>query len=83
MTSRVARHPPDTRAQLQIACWLGELPAEALTTVEREYLLFDLWSEGWTDVEIACHTRMTLYTTGRIRARLGLAAHPARERATA
>ena len=87
MSIRVARHPPATapisRARLQIECWKGELPAEVLTTVEREHLVYELWLDGWTDVEIATHTRMTTYTTGRIRARLGLAAHPARERAIA
>ena len=30
----------------------------------------------WTDVQIAAHTRQTLYTTARIRARLGLGANP-------
>lgn len=87
MTLRIARHPPAaapiSRTRLQIACWKGELPAEILTPAERERLVHELWGYGWTDVEIACHTRMTTYTTGRIRARLGLAAHPAQERATA
>lgn len=82
MSLRIARQPPATapisRARLQIACWKGELPAEILTTAERERLVYELWGYGWTDVEIACHTRMTLYTTARIRARLGLATHPAR-----
>lgn len=60
-------------------CWRGELPAEVLALIdprEVDQLVFDLWSDGWTDVEIATHTRLSTYTTGRIRARLGLAAHP-------
>ncbi|PXY27414.1 hypothetical protein [Prauserella muralis] len=56
-------------------CWAGQLPAELLLTKDRERLVTDLWAAGWTDLEIAVHTRMTTYTTGRIRDRLGLAAH--------
>lgn len=62
---------------------LGEIPAEALSTREREALVRKLHGLGWTDVEIATHTRMTTYTTGRIRSRLGLAAHPTKRGAAA
>lgn len=51
----------------------GDWPAEALSTVERAQLVRILHGRGWSDVEIAAHTLMTTYTTGRIRARLGLA----------
>lgn len=51
----------------------GDWPAEALSTADRQALVLVLHQQGWTDVEIAAHTRMTTYTTGRIRARLGLA----------
>jgi hypothetical protein len=51
----------------------GDWPAEALSTADRARLVRILHKRGWTDVEIAVHTRMTTYTTGRIRARLGLA----------
>lgn len=51
----------------------GTWPAEALSTADRQALVLVLHGRGWTDVEIAAHTRMTTYTTGRIRARLGLA----------
>lgn len=64
--------------QLRAACWRGDEPAEALAPVDPgavEHLVYDLWVQGWTDVEIATHTRMTSYTTARIRARLGLAPH--------
>ena len=67
---------PLSRGRLIDACRRGELPAELLDTSEREHLIYDLWASGWADVEIAQHTRMTTYTTGRIRGRLGLAAHP-------
>ncbi|MFD5245046.1 hypothetical protein ACFWIW_10905 [Amycolatopsis sp. NPDC058340] len=84
MALRIQRLPPLTRpdtapishANVQLACWKGELPAEILATHERDHLVYELWLDGWTDVEIATHTHMTTYTTGRIRARLGLAAHP-------
>lgn len=57
---------------------LGEIPAEALSTREREALVRKLHGLGWTDVEIATHTRMTTYTTVRIRGRLGLVANAQR-----
>jgi hypothetical protein len=80
MGLRVTTGPPDTRyvsrAHLRRCCYAGILPAECLDTHDREQLVYDLWAVGWTDVEIATHTRLTTYTTGRIRARLGLAAHP-------
>lgn len=79
MALRVHIAPPDTatlsRARLWGACYRGDLPAELLPTRDREALLSELHGAGWTDVEIATHTRLTTYTTGRIRARLGLAAH--------
>jgi hypothetical protein len=62
------------------------MPIEALAAVDpaqRDALLTELWKLGWADVEIATHTRMTTYTTGRIRQRLGLAAHRDTGRAVA
>ncbi len=56
-------------------CCLGEFPAEALTTSDRADLVADLHALGWTDVDIASHTKQTTYTTARIRARLGLTAN--------
>lgn len=50
----------------------GREPAEALPTHVRHRLVAQLHGAGWTDVEIAAHTRMTTYTTARIRAGLGL-----------
>ena len=50
----------------------GELPAEALSnTGDREQLVHELWTAGWTDVQIASHTRWSSYTVARIRERLG------------
>jgi hypothetical protein len=57
------------------------VPAEVLPTRDREDLVWHLHERGWTDDEIAEHTFMTLYTTARIRARLGLAPH--QQKATA
>ena len=54
------------------ACLEGDAPAEVLPPNVRELLVAVLHNRGWTDLEIACHTRMTLYTTARIRSRLGL-----------
>ena len=54
---------------------VGDIPAEALTTIEREDLVVMLWGRGWSDNEIARHTRMTLHTTARIRYRLELPPH--------
>jgi hypothetical protein len=51
----------------------GDLPADALSTVDRRALVLVLHNCGWTDVEIASHTRMSTYTTARIREGLGLA----------
>ncbi|PXY17361.1 hypothetical protein [Prauserella flavalba] len=77
---------PDVRRislhRLRAMCWRGEMPAEALALVdptEIDQLLYRLWLNGWTDVEIATHTRMSTYTAARIRDRLGLPAHPARK----
>lgn len=61
-----------TDAALRSACWRGDIPAEALSTEDREQLVYDLWAARWTDAEIATRTQMTTYTTARIRARLGL-----------
>lgn len=55
----------------------GEWPADALSTLDRQALVLVLHQRGWCDVEIASHTRMTTYTTARIRARLGLAVNTA------
>ena len=63
---------PCSRHALRTACWEGTEPAEALTTAEREHLVYRLWALRWCDVEIAAHTRMTTYTAARIRERLGL-----------
>lgn len=79
MSLRITEAPPDTkwlsRQRMLRLAYDGHLPAEALSTKDRETLVWDLHAAGWTDCEIATHTRMTTFTTGRIRARLGLAAH--------
>lgn len=82
-----APQAPDTthpsRRRLWAACWRGEEPAETLALVDGalvEQLFYDLWALGWTDAQIAQHTRHTTYTVARIRARLGLAANTVRRR---
>lgn len=79
MSVQIRRGKPDaaalSRAWLRQACLRGEMPAEVLTTEDREHLVHTLWKRGWTDAEIASHTLMTTYTTARIRSRLKLAAH--------
>jgi hypothetical protein len=54
------------------ACCQGREPAEALDPRDREDLVEELVVQGWTDTEIATLTRMSTYTTARIRTRLGL-----------
>ena len=75
-----APEPPPTRLpssrRFWGMCWRGELPAEALAVVDpklADQLIFDLWRLGWTDTELADHTKHTTYTIARIRTRLGLA----------
>lgn len=69
--------PPVPRSQrwLWIRCWQGLMPAEALPTKDREDLVWHLVQQGWTDEQVAEHTRMTTYTTALIRTRLGLIAN--------
>jgi hypothetical protein len=59
------------------ACCAGREPAEALDPRDREDLVAVLVGRGWTDTEIAVLTRMSTYTTARIRVRLELAANQA------
>lgn len=69
MTAPPIRH---RTSSLWDACWRGDAPAEALPPGWRDQLVYELWSAGWTDQQIADHTRMTLYTAARIRDRMGL-----------
>lgn len=57
------------------ACCAGREPAESLDPRDREDLVASLVERGWTDLEIAVLTRMSMYTTARIRNRLGLRAN--------
>lgn len=74
MTGRDRDHP-GVLGRLYRTCLAGRAPAEELPTYLRERLLARLHGDGWTDLDIAVHTRMTLYTTVRIRERLGLSAN--------
>lgn len=71
MTTR--RYRPSGRPSLAyLACLEGREPAEALSTAERECLVAVLARRGWSAAEIAEHTGMTTYTTGRICDRIRL-----------
>lgn len=72
---------PFTSPQTLALCWAGKEPAELLTRGERDLLVFELWAKGWTDREISAHTKLTEYTTCRIRERLGLPVRRADEEA--
>jgi hypothetical protein len=79
--ARGERHQPRLRSAadrpLQYrAAWDGGEPAEALTPDDRRRLVLDLHDVGWADEDIAQHTRMTTYTTARIRGALGLLPNP-------
>lgn len=80
MTGQAPRPSPTGRYRAALA---GQTPAETLRVDERERLVATLHRCGWTDAQIAAHTRMTLYTTGRIRTRLGLKPHPPESAPTA
>lgn len=54
------------------ACCAGQEPAESLDVRDREDLVAGLVERGWSDVDIAVLTRMSTYTTARIRHRIGL-----------
>jgi len=64
---------PVTDHQVYALCLAGHLPAEILPSGRRRLLIHELHTLGWTDLEIASHTRMTLYTAARLRDQLGLA----------
>lgn len=65
--------PPRSGWRLWRRCWEGREPAESLTPQDREDMIFQLHRHGWSDLDIARLTRLSLYSTGRIRERLGLA----------
>jgi WhiB family transcriptional regulator, redox-sensing transcriptional regulator len=72
---RRAADNPGVMGRLYQLCLDGKQPAEALPAYLRERLVTRLHAQGWTDLDIAVHTYMTLYTTVRIRERLGLSAN--------
>lgn len=60
---------------LWLRCCAGLEPAEALHARDREDLVAELVRRGWSDLQIAEHTRMTCYTTARIRRAVGMPAN--------
>lgn len=66
--------PARSGALLWRACCAGLEPAESLDARDREDLVADLVGRGWSDVEIASLTRMSTYTTARIRSRVAATA---------
>lgn len=81
MTSFPVPRKPFTSPRLLALCWAGKAPAELLTRGERDLLVSELWAKGWTDSQISVHTKLTEYTTCRIRERLGLSARSPSEEA--
>jgi hypothetical protein len=75
----VTHYPPIVDRHLYAGCLSGQLPAEALSTADRDRLVRLLHRRGWTDTQIAVHTSMTTYTTVRIRSRLGLSPNDAQK----
>lgn len=78
-------HIPGARSGVWLwkACCAGLEPAEALDVRDREDLVAALATRGWTDTEIAVLTRMSTYTTVRIRERVGVRANRELEPAAA
>lgn len=76
-----SRGPPERRGEWAAyrAAREGDLPAEALPTHLRWRLVAELHRAGLGDVEIAELTRLSTFTTARIRAGMGL--RPNRPRA--
>lgn len=70
--------PPDQRSRFDRwrSCCAGTMPAEALSTRDREDLVAELHGLGWTDHQIAEHIHASTYTTIRILERLELAPNP-------
>jgi hypothetical protein len=66
----VARSAARSGALLWAACCAGREPAESLDPRDREDLVAELVARGWSDVQIAVLTRMSTYTTARIRQRV-------------
>lgn len=64
--------PPLANPTLYRRCMDGHEPAESLPQNERARLVLILHNRGWTDVQVATHTRMSTYTAARIRRRIGL-----------
>ena len=77
----IGDHRRPDQPRLYSRALAGRVPAEALTTRDRHLLVATLHRLGWTDTRIAAHTRMTTYTTTRIRAQLGLHPNTTTERA--
>lgn len=67
---RQPRSAARSGALLWAACCAGREPAESLDPRDREDLVAELAARGWSDVQIAVLTRMSTYTTGRIRQRV-------------
>ena len=70
---------PETREHLFALALAGLIPAEVLPQHLRGQLVAELHADGWTDVQVAAHCRMTTYTAARIREGLELPANRPRE----
>lgn len=63
---------PATSPHLFALCRRGQVPAEELSSEDRDRLIRMLWKRCWSVSEIAAHTKLSTYTTARILDRLGL-----------
>lgn len=74
LPAAIALGRPRSSQWIWEACVEGREPAESLPTNDREDLVYHLVHDlGWTDLQVAEHTRMTTSVTVRIRERIGLA----------
>lgn len=73
LPSALALGRPRASQWIWVECVEGREPAESLPTKDREDLVYHLVHDlGWTDLQVAEHTRMSTATTVRIRERIGL-----------
>lgn len=63
---------PTTNTHRYNAAYAGEIPGEVLSLKDSDRLVAELHDLGWSDVEIATHTRWSTYTVARKRGRIGL-----------
>jgi len=76
MESSGFERAPPWRGELYECARLGLIPAEVLSQQQRWTLVAELHGAGWGDRRIAELTRLSEYTTARIRSLMGLRPNP-------